>query len=267
LSSRYFIFVVMPVVNFHKYQGTGNDFIMIDDRPGLFDERRLDLVGAWCDRKFGIGADGLILIRNHPRYDFEMLYFNPDGTQSLCGNGSRCAVKFANSLGMVEDHCTFLAVDGAHEGSISGDMIRIKIQDVDKPDQTDGDYFIDTGSPHHIKMVPNVESVDVVSEGRTIRNSDRYLPNGANVNFVEPGTNEVLVRTYERGVENETLSCGTGVTAVALVMATRGFESPVNIKAVGGMLQVSFNRQADGSYTDVYLSGPAEKIYEGSIRY
>lgn len=257
----------MPAVQFFKYQGTGNDFIMIDDRQCQFDETRRDLVRAWCHRKFGIGADGLILIRDHKQYDFEMLYYNPDGSQSLCGNGSRCAVKFAHALGMIKEQCTFLAVDGAHEGIISGDTIRIKMRDVGKPAQTDGDYFIDTGSPHHIRIVPKVAGVDVVSEGRSIRNSDRYRPHGTNVNFVEPGENEILVRTYERGVENETLSCGTGVTAVALVMATRGFKSPGSIRTAGGTLHVSFNRQADGSYTDIYLSGPAEKIYEGTIGY
>lgn len=257
----------MPAVQFYKYQGTGNDFIMIDDRQGQFDETRLDLVSAWCDRKFGIGADGLILIRNHQQFDFEMIYFNPDGSQSLCGNGSRCAVKFARKLGIIKDHCTFLAVDGGHEGSISGEMISIKLQDVGQPDHRNGDYFIHTGSPHHIRMVGNVAAVDVVSEGRSIRNSAPYQPHGTNVNFVEPANNEILVRTYERGVENETLSCGTGVTAVALVMATRGFESPVKIRAAGGNLQVSFNRLPDGSYSDVYLSGPAEMVFEGTIRF
>ena len=267
LSRWYFIFVVMPEINFHKYQGTGNDFIMIDDRKGSFDDNRLDLVSAWCDRKFGIGADGLILIRNHHQHDFEMVYFNPDGSQSLCGNGSRCAVRFAQSLGVVTNQCTFMAIDGAHEGYIDGDIVRIKLQDVGKPHQRNGDFFIDTGSPHHIIMVPEVSSVDVISEGRAIRNSDQYSPGGTNVNFVQPKNGEVLVRTYERGVENETLSCGTGVTAVALVMATQGFTSPVSIKAVGGNLEVSFNRQSDGSYTGVYLSGPAEKVFEGTVSY
>lgn len=257
----------MPVINFHKYQGTGNDFIMIDDRTKDFDETRLDLVGNMCDRKFGIGADGVILLRNHANYDFEMLFFNPDGSQSLCGNGSRCAVKFACDLGIIEDHCTFLAVDGPHEGYFTENMVSVKMKDVGKPRLSNGEYFIDTGSPHHIRMVQNVDSIDVVSEGKAIRNSQLYQPTGTNVNFVEPGNGEVRVRTYERGVENETLSCGTGVTAVALVMATMGFESPVHIKAMGGSLRVSYRKQEDGSYTEIYLTGPAEKVFEGVIKY
>ena len=238
---------------------------MIDDRNLSFDESRIDLIKAWCSRKFGIGADGVILIREHEGYDFEMLYFNPDGSQSLCGNGSRCAVKFANTLGLIEDQCTFLAVDGPHEGRIERDRIFIKMQVVEALAQKDEEYFINTGSPHHVKMVAKVSMVDVALEGRTIRNSARYQPQGANVNFVESQGDEVMVRTYERGVEDETLSCGTGVTAVALVMATKGFESPVRIKTPGGKLQVSFDKHLDGCYSEVYLSGPAEKVYEGVL--
>ena len=255
----------MPQLKFHKYQGTGNDFVMIDDRKQSFDETRIDLIKAWCNRKFGIGADGVILIREHEEHDFEMLYFNPDGSQSLCGNGSRCAVKFANTLGLIDDQCTFLAVDGPHEGRIGRDRIFIKMQNVETLAQKSEEYFINTGSPHHVKMVANVSMVDVTHEGRTIRNSAQYQPQGANVNFVEPQGDEVLVRTYERGVEDETLSCGTGVTAVALVMATKGFQSPVHIKTAGGKLQVSFDKHSDGSYSEVYLSGPAEKVFEGVL--
>jgi len=266
-----FYLCAMPQLEFHKYQGTGNDFIMIDDREQSFDDTRLDLIKVWCNRKFGIGADGVILIREHDGYDFEMLYFNPDGSQSLCGNGSRCAVKFANILGLVGDHCTFLAVDGPHEGHFEGDHIFIKMQDVKAPAAVEKpaveEYFVNTGSPHHVKMVSKVSMVDVTHEGRTIRNSVRYHPQGTNVNFVESQAGEVLVRTYERGVEDETMSCGTGVTAVALVMGTRGFESPVDIKTAGGKLQVSFNKHSDGCYTEVYLSGPAEKVFEGVLDY
>ena len=237
----------MPAVSFHKYQGTGNDFIMIDDRARLFDSSRIDLISGWCNRKFGIGADGLILIRDHADYDFEMVYFNPDESQSLCGNGSRCAVRFAASLGIIGDLCTFLAVDGPHEGYVEGDMIRIKIHDADAPESNHGDFFINTGTQQPVKL--------------------DYQPHGTNVNFVQPQKGKVLVRTYERGVEDETLSCGTGVTASALVMASQGFESPIHIKALGGMLQVSFNRTPDGGFKEVYLTGPAEKVFEGVIRY
>ncbi|GJM28018.1 MAG: diaminopimelate epimerase [Cyclobacteriaceae bacterium] len=257
----------MPEINFHKYQGTGNDFIMIDDRMNGFDLSRIDLISRWCDRKFGIGADGVILIRDHPDYDFEMVYFNPDGTQSLCGNGSRCAVRFAESLGIVSASCKFMAVDGLHEGQIQGEQIRIKMHNVDTLLKTEEDYFVDTGSPHYVTLVKELANVDVVKEGRTIRNNPRFLPGGTNVNFVQPKNGQVLVRTYERGVEDETLSCGTGVTAVALVMAAQGFESPVNISAAGGDLQVSFIKTPDKGYTEVYLSGPAEKVFEGIIQY
>jgi diaminopimelate epimerase len=257
----------MPQLEFHKYQGTGNDFIMIDDREPSFDKSRLDLIKTWCNRKFGIGADGVILIKEHDKYDFEMLYFNPDGSQSLCGNGSRCAVKFAKALGLISDQCTFLAVDGPHEGRIEGDRIFVKMQVIEPVIQTGEEYFIDTGSPHHVKMVSNISGVDVKNEGRAIRNSARYQPQGTNVNFVESHGVEVLVHTYERGVEDETLSCGSGVTAVALVMAGKGFESPVHIRTAGGKLQVSFNKLADGCFTEVYLSGPAEKVFEGVLDY
>lgn len=257
----------MPEVKFHKYQGTGNDFVLVDDRSQSLNEFNKDLIGKWCDRRFGIGADGVILLRNHQTFDFEMLYFNPDGSQSLCGNGSRCVVKFAHDLDIIGQQCTFMAVDGVHQGLMDGDTISIKMQDVGKPDEIDGDYFIDTGSPHHIRMVEELAKIDVYGEGKNIRNSKRYQPAGTNVNFVQPAHGKVLIRTFERGVEDETLSCGTGVTAVALVMATRGYTSPVCVKAAGGDLQVSFNRQADHSFRDIYLSGPAEKVYEGTIHY
>lgn len=254
-------------MNFHKYQGTGNDFIMIDDRVNAFDTSRVDLIAVWCDRKFGIGADGVILIRNHSEHHFEMIYFNPDGTQSLCGNGSRCAVKFAAALGIIEDSCTFLAVDGAHEGYIDGNDIRIKIHDAELPQPVEDDFFINTGSPHHVRLVSQLEHFDVVGEGKKIRHHSRYQPQGTNVNFIQAENGRILVRTYERGVENETLSCGTGVTAAALVMASEGFESPVQVKALGGNLKVFFQKKSDGGFSEVYLSGPAEKVFEGVINY
>ena len=257
----------MPNIKFHKYQGTGNDFIMVDDRRANFEILNLDLIGKICDRKFGVGADGIILLHNHPVHDFQMIYFNPDGSQSLCGNGSRCAVQFASALGLIKDRCTFLAVDGLHEGFIIDGLIHIKMPDVTQFVDVDGDFFVDTGSPHHIKLVPQVSGVDVFEEGRAIRYSSRYQPHGTNVNFVEISELSTSVRTYERGVEDETLSCGTGVAAVALVLAQKGFASPVSLRTRGGILQVSFKKQADGSYTDVYLIGPAEKVFEGTFAY
>jgi diaminopimelate epimerase len=257
----------MPEVTFHKYQGTGNDFVMIDDRKETFDLKRKDLIAKWCDRRFGIGADGVILIRNHHTCDFEMIYFNPDGSQSLCGNGSRCAIRFAHDLGIIGHRCLFEAVDGEHQGNIDGNIISVKMQDVGKPSELDGEYFIDTGSPHHIKIVKELAIVDVRTEGKSIRDSQVYQPGGTNVNFVEPSNGTVMIRTFERGVEDETLSCGTGVTAAALVMASLGYSSPVKVKARGGELMVSFDRRNDQSFQEIYLRGPAEKVYQGAINY
>ncbi len=255
----------MGMIRFHKYQGTGNDFVLIDDRQETFDLQNQKLVGRLCHRRFGIGADGVILIRNHPSYDFEMIYFNPDGSQSLCGNGSRCAVRFAHQLDMIKSHCHFLAIDGPHEGYMKGDLIYIKMPDVPVIERSEESFFLDTGSPHHVKIVPEVSEVDVLNEGRSIRNS--YGESGSNVNFVQLMDQQVTVRTYERGVEDETLSCGTGVTAVALALSERGYHSPVLLQTRGGELKVSFEQTADGVFTNVYLIGPAAEVFNGSIDY
>lgn len=255
----------MGLIRFHKYQGTGNDFVMIDDRQEQFDLQDIHLVARLCDRKFGIGADGVILIRNHPSYDFEMIYFNPDGSQSLCGNGSRCAVHFANQLGMIAQNCRFLAVDGPHEGFMADGLIHIKMPDVDLVEKRDGSFFLDTGSPHHVEIVREISEVDVYNEGRSIRN--HYGQEGSNVNFVQLSDQKVEVRTYERGVENETLSCGTGVTAVALVLSDKGYESPVQLKTRGGELAVSFERTEQGIFKNVFLIGPAVEVFRGTFSF
>ena len=254
----------MNAINFFKYQGTGNDFIMIDDRAAEFDVHNLQLIEKLCHRRFGIGADGVILIREHPDFDFEMIYFNPDGSQSLCGNGSRCAVRFAQKLGMIKDRCKFLAVDGPHEGSIVNGTIHIRMPDVGGIQHKDQSYFVDTGSPHHVEFVPGIAQWEVVEKGRKIRNS--YGPQGSNVNFVELAEKYVHVRTYERGVEDETLSCGTGVTAVAMVLAEKGHESPITINTSGGELQVAFEYH-QGGFTDVFLIGPAQEVFAGTFEY
>jgi diaminopimelate epimerase len=254
------------LLKFHKYQGTGNDFILVDDREELFPAGDLELVRRLCGRKFGIGADGLILIRNHGALDFDMIYFNSDGTQSLCGNGSRCAVRFAHSLGICSKAARFNTIEGELSASIERDEIYLKMPDVAGIKNVDADLFVNTGSPHYIRYVNDVSNYDVFKEGRSIRYSGMYGERGTNVNFMEArGQNEIFVRTYERGVENETLSCGTGVTACALVHGSMGSGGPVTVYTPGGRLTVNFRKHDNGSFTDIYLVGPAEKVFEGSV--
>ncbi len=257
----------MQIIDFYKYQGTGNDFVMIDDREELFDLEDHTLISHLCHRKFGIGADGLILIRNHKEAGFEMVYYNADGhLASLCGNGSRCAVKFANQLGAVANKCSFMTSEGILQARIEGKLVHIKMPDVKSVETYPDHYFLNTGSPHHICYVNNIEKYDVFQEGRKIRQGAPYFETGSNVNFVQSLDNSaIFVRTYERGVEDETLSCGTGVTAAALVEGIKGASSPVNVKTLGGNLQISFKKMDDGSFTDIYLIGPAVNVFQGKF--
>ncbi|MCL6258430.1 diaminopimelate epimerase [Aquiflexum sp. TKW24L] len=253
-------------ISFYKYQGTGNDFIMIDDRADVFPDHDLSLVQKLCDRKFGIGADGLILIREVDNHDFEMVYFNADGSQSMCGNGARCAVAFAKFLEIIDQKTNFLAIDGVHQALVAGEWIELEMSPVLSLANAGNDYFVNTGSPHHVKFVENVSDYPVFEEGKKIRYSTAYEPNGTNVNFVTPlEKDEIHVRTYERGVENETLSCGTGVTACALVYGNQKQLKEVNIKTPGGKLKVKFSQSADGSFTDIWLIAPAVRVFEGII--
>ena len=255
----------MSTIQFHKYQGTGNDFVMIDNREQVFDRNNLEAVTRLCDRRFGIGADGVILIEHDHEADFEMVYFNPDGSQSLCGNGSRCAVMFAQYLGIINTNTTFRAIDGLHEAQIKGDQVHLLMHDVHEYQQVGADHVFDTGSPHYIRYVSEVEGLDVVEAGRAIRYSDTYKNEGINVNFIDRvDDNSAKIRTYERGVENETFSCGTGCTAAALSLALNGAESPVSLKAVGGDLQVAFQKNEE-TFSNVYLIGPAQKVFEGTF--
>lgn len=255
-------------INFVKYQGTGNDFVMIDDRKLQFPDDP-KLVPNLCDRKKAIGADGLILIREHPELDFHMVYFNADGSQSMCGNGSRCAVNYAKSLGMIQGNQTqFLSTDGPHIAFLSTNKdVELQLADVSEVISYENhDLFIDTGSPHHIRFVTDVKNFDVYETGKTIREDSTKYPNGTNVNFVEvTGPQSIYVRTFERGVEDETLSCGTGVTAASLAAHLKKIESPVKIETLGGSLQVKFDREKEHDFKNVFLIGPAEKVFEGQI--
>ncbi len=253
---------------FYKYQGTGNDFIMIDDRNDLVDDSNLALVSKLCDRRFGIGADGLILIRNHPDFDFEMIYFNADGSQSMCGNGARCAVAFSSFLGIIKQETRFLAIDGPHEAMIREGLVHLKMGDAGKVQRNGEDQFVNTGSPHHVRFVASASDYPVYEEGKQIRYDAGYAPAGTNVNFVEKlSDNKLFVRTYERGVEDETLSCGTGVTAAALAFAGDQPKAHIQINTLGGQLSVKFDSNPDGTFKEIWLIGPAEQVFQGKINF
>lgn len=253
-------------ISFTKYQATGNDFILIDNRSVKIQLSKEQIVKV-CDRKFGIGADGLILIEPSPTSDFTVNYYNSDGSQSLCGNGSRAAVHFAAHLSLLKDKTVFDAYDGKHEATlINPETIRLRMNDVSSAKPVGEDLFLNTGSPHVIRFVKEINSYPVYEEGKSIRYSNAFKPGGTNVNFVELlPENTIYVRTYERGVENETLSCGTGVTAAALAAFQKGYTSPISIKTQGGKLSVEFKTGQAGAFTDIYLIGPAKKVFEGTL--
>lgn len=259
----------MPI-KFYKYQGAGNDFVLVDNRDKRFDGSNVEFVARLCNRRFGVGSDGLMLLEEADGYDFRMVYYNADGREgSMCGNGGRCIVAFAHDMGLIGSHTRFIAVDGEHEASLSegGEWVSLKMIDVDKVERDGDAYVLDTGSPHYVLSVSDLEQRDVVAEGRTIRYNDRYRARGVNVNFVQPFENGFWVRTYERGVEDETLACGTGVTAVALAMAVdHGEFGTISypIKAMGGHLKVSFVREGD-FFCDIFLEGPAKFVFAGEI--
>lgn len=282
-------------MKFWKYQGAGNDFILLDQRENkwLTRENTAKIAGL-CDRHFGIGADGLIVLEIKDGYDFQMIYFNADGREStMCGNGGRCIAAFARQLGIIEDHCRFWAIDGEHEARLyplslhssdsltrsetitkpsgeTGHWVELKMSDVQNIEQQGNTYILNTGSPHFVRFEDSVENLDVVREGRSVRYSERFKTEGINVNFVSLQNNGSLaIRTYERGVENETLACGTGVTAAALAswrhrhQAVGQTEIPVHAR--GGNLAVRFQANNDGSFSDVWLCGPAQMVFKGEI--
>jgi diaminopimelate epimerase len=256
------------LVQFSKFQGTGNDFVMIDNRDGCFTDLSIEQIRLLCDRKFGIGADGLIKLNSKVGFDFEMDYYNADGSKSFCGNGARCTTAFAAQLGILSSIYKFDAIDGVHFASIKNEgIVSLKMSDVEKVDSLIVDYYAHTGSPHYVRFVEDVNQLDVFSEGQKVRYSEGYKIEGVNVNFVQEFDDSCFVRTYERGVEDETLSCGTGVTACALVLAYKNKlegEFSVQIKTLGGELLVKAIKLED-SFTEVYLEGPAKCVFHGEM--
>lgn len=255
-------------LSFYKYQGTGNDFILIDNRQGLFDKNDTKTVADLCDRRFGIGADGLILLENHDTLDFKMVYYNSDGNESsMCGNGGRCLVAFAKFLGIIKNKGTFEAIDGVHEAEISDGLVSLNMQNVKNVEHYKSHVFLNTGSPHHVEMVSDLHDKDIKTDGAIIRYGKPYNQVGSNVNFVSKNSEgNFSVRTYERGVEDETLSCGTGVTAVAIAMNHIGEtdRDKVTLETQGGPLQVKFMK-TDKGYEDIWLIGPAVQVFKGEI--
>lgn len=258
-------------INFTKYQGAGNDFVIIDARD-LAIKFENNLVQFLCDRRFGIGADGLLLLKRSEQdhVDFKMTYYNADGNEStMCGNGGRCIVAFAKRLGLIEEKCVFEAIDGLHEAFFEGDLVQLKMTDVRGITQNQDFIYLDTGSPHHIEFVDAIETVDVQKRGAEIRYAETYKSqNGTNVNFVQLKNQQLLIRTYERGVEAETLACGTGVTAAAIASFYKheSLPKPIQVKAVGGELSVNFSVVDADQVKDIWLKGPAEFVFEGDIQ-
>jgi diaminopimelate epimerase len=256
-------------IHFYKYQGTGNDFIIIDNRNWTLTALNTEKVRNLCNRRLGIGADGLMLLNPKTHYDFEMRYYNADGRESsMCGNGGRCMVMFAYNLGLYKSRYRFIAIDGEHEAEIEdNNIVNLKMKDVDEIRENHGDFILDTGSPHYVKLVSDVMDYDVFQKGMEIRYSGEFAREGINVNFVEQKkADEIIVRTYERGVEDETLSCGTGVTASALAFYHNeiGYND-VTVITRGGRLVVKYDRFGEGHYRNIWLCGPAEKVFDGEI--
>lgn len=256
-------------IKFYKYQGTGNDFVMIDNRSDFFPKENRALIERLCDRRFGIGADGLILLENDATTDFKMVYYNSDGNQStMCGNGGRCLVAFAKQLDVIGNTTSFNAIDGLHHASVDQDgIVSLQMIDVDGIKINSEYSFLNTGSPHHVQLVDDLEHYNVKENGAAIRYGELYGKTGSNINFVKK-IDEVTfaLRTYERGVEDETLACGTGATAAAIAMNAIGQThlTAINMNVEGGKLSVSFEKKGN-KYVNVFLNGPAKFVFEGII--
>lgn len=260
------------MIKFSKYHGTGNDFIMIDNRP-LRAKLSQSEIAHLCHRRFGIGADGLILLQGHPELDFEMIYYNSDGNpSSMCGNGGRCIVAFAAEIGIEAKSgpLKFMAVDGVHEAILTdqiknGYKVNLKMQDVHDVLIRDSYAILNTGSPHFVVKVNDVDRIDIIKQAHAIRYSDQFKEKGINVNFVQQADKDIKVRTYERGVEDETWSCGTGVVASAISSYLFSGSIPAHVHTKGGLLHVSFQTEDKQNFTEVHLIGPAVKVFEGSF--
>ncbi len=253
------------LIQFYKYQGTGNDFVMIDNRNLEF-PKNTETVKHLCDRRFGIGADGLILLENDENSDFAMVYYNADGNQSsMCGNGGRCLVAFAHFLSIFEEKTTFNAIDGLHHAAIKNGIVKLKMIDVAEISKDAENFVLNTGSPHFVQFQNNLNEFDVYKNGNKIRNSSTYQQQGINVNFVEEiSADEIFVRTYERGVEDETFSCGTGATASALVFMKDKNLKTVKVKVLGGTLKIYADKKEEG-FENIWLEGPAVQVFNGKI--
>ena len=259
------------MIEFFKYQGTGNDFIIIDNRQLSFDSSNVKLVSFLCDRRFGIGGDGLMLLENHSKHDFTMRYFNSDGNEaSMCGNGGRCIAAFAVEQGIIStpDNFSFMAVDGIHHAAYDNGIVSLKMIDVTTVDIQDNYTFLDTGSPHYVTFTNTINAINIVEEGKAIRYSDTFKPDGTNVNFVQLHEgNNISVRTYERGVEDETFSCGTGVVASAISAHLKKPDlSDFNINIKGGALRVHFTIEEPLIFKDIWLVGAATFVFKGQIQ-
>ncbi|MAT55574.1 MAG: diaminopimelate epimerase [Saprospirales bacterium] len=259
----------MKKIPFSKYQGAGNDFVMIDNRSGFFPKENQQLIEWICKRRFGVGADGLILLEEADGYDFRMVYYNSDGRESsMCGNGGRCIAAFARELDLSrKDRLSFIAIDGPHEAILNVDgTVSLHMSDVESVEVGEDYFLLNTGSPHYVVFVEDLRDINVVESARVIRYGDRFRKEGVNVNFVEPVGDGLKVYTYERGVEDETLACGTGVTAAALAAAIRNSglsKGEFPIEAKGGKLKVSFEKDAGGHFKNIWLTGPAVKVFGG----
>lgn len=257
-------------LEFSKYQGTGNDFVLIDNRTNQFNSKDFRLIEKLCDRRFGIGADGLMLLEKEENYDFRMRYYNSDGKEgSMCGNGGRCIVAFAYRLGVVSEQAKFIAIDGEHEAKIQenveGIQVSLKMIDVAEIEQGNDYFYLNTGSPHFVRFIPDHINFDTFTEGKKIRYNSRFAEVGTNVNFVSIQDQQINVSTYERGVEDETYSCGTGVVASAISASFLSQKNRFKITTKGGNLEVYFNKISDQKIEDIWLVGPATLVFNGTF--
>lgn len=254
---------------FSKYEGAGNDFVLIYDRGCMFPTGDASLISKICDRRFGVGGDGLMLLRPSTKLDFKMIYFNSDGHEgSMCGNGGRCFAAFARDMGLLEEETAirFEAMDGIHEAVFEDKYVRLKMKDVDKVEKSGQGFFVNTGSPHYVELLNSWNNIDFVADAGKIRNSQEFAPEGVNVNMaVKIAENTLENRTFERGVEDETLACGTGSVALALCADSLGLvKSPVSIKMPGGNLWVSYIKE-ENMYKEVWLKGEANFVFQGQV--